>query len=123
MTSINESRSIGDSLWLASALDGYASAILLLKKLNVDLEDTIGRDLRTVNVINMFADDENNYVVECDRLYLLAEERAMEALSIYALSPYLRLLEVSCTMKIAMMFSHADAFYDQPRKVLNRYRA
>lgn len=49
VAAISECRAQNDSLWLAGALDGYACAVLLLNELNFDLEDSIGKDLRTVS--------------------------------------------------------------------------
>ncbi len=114
--SISESRSIGDTLWLAGALDGYASAILLLKQLSINLEDAIGRDLRTVTSSAIY--EEDGTMLECEKLYLLAEERVGEAMAIYASSSVLKVLEAHAAMKLAMMFARAEAFYSQPQKVI-----
>ncbi|RYY72847.1 hypothetical protein EON63_20320 [archaeon] len=113
VTSIVESRALQDVFWLASALDGYASAVILLKKLHgsmgVDLEEAIGKDLKTVQTYT-YASFTHPYAVsilppsigggggqgyvgvqeaaeevcedprECDKVYILAEERISEAI-------------------------------------------
>jgi hypothetical protein len=50
MAAVADCRTLADPLWLAGALDGYASAILLLKEKNYNLEEIIGKDLRSITV-------------------------------------------------------------------------
>lgn len=112
-----DSRSIGDSLWLAGALDGYASVILLLKERGqYNLEELIGKDLKSVSLPSLPETDET--LKEIDRVYVLAEERANEAISIYSTSVVLRILEVETTLRLARMFERSEWFYGKEQKVV-----
>jgi len=149
---IQECRYLHDYLWLANALDGYSSAILLLYHMQyVPLEDYLGKDFKTIrlptrttlatttaNNNNAEEDGEDeeifhmqhnseevngggggdehtngqetnheedgkvlNQMESIEKLFLLIEERCVEALQIYASSMIFRLLEVECTLRLA----------------------
>lgn len=116
VSAITECRSLGDHLWLAGALDGYASAILMLKTMNINLEDIIGKDLKTVNL--PVRDETEDTLPDIEKVYLLAEERANEAISVYSSSVVLRILEVECCLRLALMFEMAEPFYDREQRVV-----
>ena len=93
VAAIAELRSQGDSMWLAGALDGYSSAIITLKEMGLQLDEIIGKDLRTITQ-PVIADDMDDEIDFLDNVYILAEERAAEALSIYSSCIVLKTLEV-----------------------------
>jgi hypothetical protein len=133
VAAISESRSQGDSLWLAGALDGYASAILLLQEFQFDLEEAIGKDLRTVNQpppLNPDDDDDfydeatedkaedgvahgKNYVPE---VFLLAEERATEALNFYATHVTFKNMELESCFRLAKLYE-SQRMIKHPRRL------
>lgn len=104
--------SSGEGLWLGSALDGYASAIILLKALRGEVDEVLARDLRTLPGVK--GEEER---IEAERVYLLAEERLLESIGLYA-SCGMRLLEVSACLRLAAMLAAAPAFSDQGGKVV-----
>lgn len=118
IAAIVDSRAINDSLWLAGALDGYASVILMLKeRKEFNLEELIGKDLKSV--VLPILPDTDEPLPEIDRVYALAEERANEAISIYSTSVVLRILEVETTLRLARIFETAEYFYDREQKVVD----
>jgi hypothetical protein len=42
-----ECRALGETMWLAGALEGYASAVLLLLQMQYNVEDILGKELRS----------------------------------------------------------------------------
>jgi hypothetical protein len=118
IAAIVDSRSLGDSLWLASALDGYASVILFMKERgHHNLEELIGKDLKSVTVPVLPETDEP--LKEMDRVYVLAEERTNEAIQIYSTSVVLRILEVETTLRLARMFEKCEWFYEKEQKIVD----
>ena len=126
---INECRTNGDSLWLAGALDGYATSILLLITFQYALEDILGRDLRslvTTVVTSSGQQNDNGEVVnflenveaKCVRL---AEERACEAATIYSKNVAYSIMEVECLLRLARMYETNEWVIEREQKVLVIY--
>jgi hypothetical protein len=140
ITAIVDSRSINDPLWLASALDGYATVIMMLKeRKSINLEEIIGKDLKSLTfpsssssmlsssssaavTSSVDAGDDMNDIdgklTEMDRVYALIEERANEAIAIYSTSVVLRILEVEATLRLARVFENASYFYGKELKII-----
>lgn len=123
---INECRTNNDSLWLAGALDGYASSILLLITFQYALEDILGRDLKSINTTATTSSGqqyENGEVVnfldnveaKCVRL---AEERAYEAATIYSKNIAYSIMEVECLLRLARMYETNEWVVEREHKVL-----
>lgn len=124
VAAILESRAVGDNLWLAGALDGYSSAIVLLKHLKYDLESIIGNDLKTIAPPpppSKPADEEEEAEATLPALepvYALIIERANEATSIYSSSNAVKVLEVECHLRIARLLQELKPFLLQEQMVL-----
>jgi hypothetical protein len=140
ITAIVDSRAINDPLWLASALDGYATVIMMLKdRKSINLEEIIGKDLKSLTfpsssssalsssnamVTSSSVDagddtgDNDGKLAEMDRVYALIEERANEAIAVYSTSVVLRILEVEATLRLARMFEKASYFYGKELKII-----
>jgi hypothetical protein len=138
IAAIVECRSLQDGLWLAAALEGYATAILLLHHMRPDLLDTvIGKDLKTVSQPKIIRDPDDESDDEDDGgqatgdshandnmtsdasggkkkwkkgyvepVFLLAEERAHEALSFYASFLAFKSMELECSFRLVKFFQH-----------------
>ena len=120
---IAECRSLNDQLWLAGALEGYATAILLLLKLKIPYDEVLAREIKHFNSsssnssssslssISGTGSSSNSsssvmYQGNSDTFKLLrmAEERVSEALSVYSRHVVYCGLEVECTLRVARMF-------------------
>eukprot|EP01038_Epipyxis_sp_PR26KG_P004766 gene4766-6686_t len=112
---ISECRALGDSIWLAGALDGYAATILLLIQLEFNLEEVIGRDLKSIMAVS----PSGNPLTDVERGLKLAEERANEAISIYSKSVVFCSLEVECTLRLARMHESSENNFDKEQKVMD----
>jgi len=115
---------MSDSLWLAGALDGYASAVLLLMSMNTfDLEDLLGKELKHLTPLS----EEISGVVQGTeqtveaRSLRLAEEKCCEALSIYARSVIFCVLEVECSLRMARMHEMSSWSCDREQKVVDYF--
>ena len=102
-SSINECRLLGDQLWLAGALEGFAAAILLLAELEMPLEDALSRELRALPLSALNKSPSNSYPSIVVRALMLAEERAAEAMSLYSRRVVFCALEVECALRIARL--------------------
>ena len=111
---ITECRALGDSIWLAGALDGYTATILLLIQLEFNLEEIIGRDLKTISAVSPITGED---ISDIERGLKLAEERANEAISIYSKSIVFCSLEVECTLRLARMHEVNSNSLDKEQKV------
>ena len=109
-TAIQECRNNNDYMWLAGALEGYATAVLLLIKLGISLEDIVGKELKayTTNAAPSadVEEEEEEKVITTDAMKAmpLVEDRVTEALSIYAKSVAYCTLEVELVLKLARMY-------------------
>jgi hypothetical protein len=120
--SINEARvtgksiSAGDLLWLAGALEGFISAMLLLHKLNLPVEEILSRELRVLML------NQNNLTEEeppslAAKVMMLMEERAVEALSLYSRNIIFCAFEVECSLRLARA-QEFNTTLEKERKVL-----
>ena len=123
---ITECKATGETLWLAGALDGYASAVLLLIQMQANLEEIIGKELRNTSVGgnnnsggsanasgagnagsgSTGVGDNNNVSSDSsniEKAYRLAEDRVNEAIAIYASNIIFCALEVECILRVARM--------------------
>ncbi len=111
-TAIQECRNNNDSLWLAGALEGYVTAILLLIKLGISLEDTIGKELKAYSTNASqtpnpeLEEEEEETVITTDAMKAipLLEDRVTEALAIYAKNVVYCTLEVELVLKLGRMY-------------------
>ena len=119
IVSIAECRTLGDSLWLAGALEGYIITILILLSLGISMEDFIGKDIRVL--LSKTSSDpipQSSNVCTMANIFALAEDRAKEAISIYSKSIHFSGLEVECSLRLARMFE-ADTTIGRDQKVLD----
>ncbi|CAE7683901.1 unnamed protein product, partial [Symbiodinium microadriaticum] len=80
ISAVSESRSCGDTMWLASALEGSVAAMLGLLHLGVEAEEELPMLVREVK--SLLA---NGTVATASAAVVrVAEERCVEALSLYA---------------------------------------
>ena len=126
---INECRTNNDSLWLAGALDGYASSILLLITFQYPLEDILGRDLRSIVAISSTSSLQQiesgdvvnileNVEAKCVRL---AEERAFEAAAIYSKNIAYSVMEVECLLRLSRMYETNQWVVEREQKVIHDF--
>jgi hypothetical protein len=126
---INECRTNNDSLWLAGALDGYASSILLLITFQYALEDILGRDLRSLAVTSSTTSvqqTENGETVNIlenveGKCVRLAEERAFEAAVIYSKNMAYSFMEVECLLRLARMYETNQWVVEREQKVFHDF--
>ena len=105
-SSIAECRAIGDQLWLAGALEGFAAAVLLLAQMKMPCEPALSLQLKAMQLpASMDKEGLPSVAVRC---LMLAEERAAEAMSIYAQRMILCALEVECALRIARLHELAS---------------
>ena len=137
---ITECRALGETLWLAGALDGYASAVLLLVHMQANLEEILGKELRSVVVNNNnnssggggSGGGNNNSATNTttntgdvylltdstiEKAYRLAEDRMNDAISIYASNIVFCALEVECILRVARMHETSPVPYNKESKV------
>lgn len=124
---IADCRALGDSLWLAGALDGYATAVLLLlqqiangSSLNID--DIIGKDLKTITLSTASQLDGLSSLDTMsleEKAYRLAEERTNEAIAIYARNIVFCTMEVECTLRLARLYEKCDLLPNKELMVNN----
>eukprot|EP01033_Poteriospumella_lacustris_P010402 gene10402-7397_t len=132
VAAIGESRAQGDALWLAGALDGYASAILLLQELAFDVEEAIGKDLKTVTQPAAPSDEDDDYGDDEDgaapqgrahvpEVFLLAEERAAEALAFYESHVAFKNMELESCFRLARLYEARVAWHPRRLQKLSEY--
>ena len=109
--------------------------------MNLNLEEIIGKDLKTISLpgekdksggsANNSSkrreggeeDESGEYAsvqIEIDKVFLLAEDRANEAISVYSTSVVLRHLEVECSLRQAIMFERCLLLRQCPNDYLLR---
>ena len=109
-TAIQECRNNNDSLWLAGALEGYVTAILLLIKLGISLEDIIGKELRAYSINGSqtpnsdLEEEETVITTDAMKVVPLLEDRVTEALAIYAKNVGYCTLEVELVLKLGRLY-------------------
>jgi len=108
--SIIECRTLSETLWLGGALEGYASALLLLIQLQpalqLPIEDVLGRELRSALTADglVISDSEGQLTVDAlEKIYCIAEDRINEAAAIYSTNSIYCLMEVECLLRAAKM--------------------
>lgn len=127
---IVDCKALGETLWLASALEGYASAVLLLLQMNANIEEILGKELKNMPPPGASASAITGaytytYTSSADgstggsesvaeKVMRLAEERIGEAVAIYGASIVYCALEVECLLRTARM-------HEQSPFHINRY--
>ena len=114
MAAISECRGHADILWLAAAFEGYASSILLLIKMGASPEEFLGQNLKVTNGLSPIT-----------AAIKYAEDKAMEALSIYAksTSTSFSILEVECAMRLVRLYASSNSIDREQRVVEGITRA
>lgn len=104
---IADCKALGETLWLAGALDGYASAVLLLLQMNANIEEILSKELK--NIANAVTADGSTVLSEsvAEKAMRLAEERINDAVTIYGTSIVYCALEVECLLRTARMHEHS----------------
>ena len=104
---ITECRALNETLWLAGALDGYASAVLLLLQSNANIEEILSKELKSVSTATSSSADAASLLPQqespLEKAYRLVEERANEAAAIYAANIVFCGMEVECLLRLARM--------------------
>lgn len=101
VASITESRQLYDPMWLAGALDGYISSIVVLMKLDiVPLEDVIGKDFKSLN-LNVAP---GSTPPDALKVLRLADDRISEAILLYSRHLAYAQLEVDLTLRLARLY-------------------
>lgn len=100
---IAECRALNETLWLAGALDGLASAVVLLVQRNEAVEEVLAKELKGVTVI---ASDGSVSENAAEKAFRLAEDRTNDAISVYASSVVFCAMEVECLLRLAYMLEH-----------------
>ena len=116
VNSIVECKALGEQLWLAGALDGFASSIILLLHMHANVEEICSKEFKNMLTsnnssvsgmgVNTIADNSNNSTAETviEKAYRLVEDRMNDAISIYSSSIVYCALEVECILRVASMF-------------------
>ncbi|KAJ1415677.1 hypothetical protein B484DRAFT_158849, partial [Ochromonadaceae sp. CCMP2298] len=130
---IAECRSLGETLWLAGALEGVAGAVLLLLELRAPLQEILGRELRLVTLPADGAggsgggggnggggggEEEEESAVAERKAYRWAELRLAEAAAIYALHGFAP-FEVCCLLRSAHLHETGPFAQHREAKVLD----
>lgn len=116
--SIADCKALGETLWLAGALDGYASAVLLLLQMGANIEEILGRELKNITLNSVANSDGGMAAPEsvAEKAMRLAEDRINDAVAIYGSSVVYCALEVECLLRTARMHEQSP-FHN------NRYKA
>ena len=116
VNSIAECKALGEQLWLAGALDGFASSIILLLHMHANVEEICSKEFKSMLTsnssvvgmgVNTIADNSNNNNTTesiIEKAYRLVEDRMNDAISIYSSSIVYCALEVECILRVASMF-------------------
>ena len=99
-------------MWLAGAYEGFTASMLWCLDRKLHIEEIIGRDLKAYIHSDVSL---GNAVMK------LAEERCVEALSLYSRNIAFAGLEVECALKVARMYEKAppsSEIEDKEQKVL-----
>ena len=115
VNSIVECKALGEQLWLAGALDGFASSIILLLHMHANVEEICSKEFKNMLTssnssvggmgVNSIADSSNNTTESViEKAYRLVEDRMNDAISIYSSSIVYCALEVECILRVASMF-------------------
>ena len=118
---IADCRALGDSMWLASALEGYVASIVLLQKLGLNPDEHIGKELKliTSNVLLMEnPSGEPAMLSDSAKVLHLLEERANEALTIYSRNVVHCVLEVELTLRLARLHE-SDSSLEREQRVMH----
>ena len=123
-SSITECRALDDHMWLAGALEGYASALLLLIRLGTSLQNALTGTFKDFALMDASLSErgEKDPSARAKIIALLvAEDRAAEAMSIYSTRVVFCALEVECSLRTAKMHEMAKmiALVDVQNKWLN----
>jgi hypothetical protein len=109
---VAECRALNETLWLAGALEGHAAAILLLlQRQGVNMEELLGRELRSVAVPGPEGSAPSESAV--DKCYRLAEERSSDAIAIYASSIVYSAQEVEGLLRLARLLETCPHVYNR----------
>ena len=102
VASISECRQLPDPMWLAGSLDGYISTIVILMNLKiVPLEDIIGKDFKSLNLVSTSGSPVPN---DASKVLRLADNRISEALHLYSRHVAYSYLEVDLTLRLARLY-------------------
>jgi hypothetical protein len=120
---ISECKALGETLWLAGALEGFAAAVLLLVSMKFNLEEALAKEFKALLASNNMDGSGNNASGALDtaieRAYRVLEDRLSEALTIYASSIVYSALEVECAIRCARMFEVSPILNNKEIKVLD----
>lgn len=109
---VAECRALNETLWLAGALEGYAAAVLLLlQRKGANMEELLGRELRSIVVPSAEGTAPAESVV--DKCHRLVEERCGDAIAIYATSVVFCALEVEGLLRVARMLETCPSLYNR----------
>jgi hypothetical protein len=143
---IVECRALGETMWLAGALEGYASAVLLLLQMQYNVEDILGKELRiggggitssgliggggggtgtsssasAAAVASGMTLSGDAYLLSestIERAFCLVEERTVDAVSIYATNIMYCAMEVGCLMRLARLHETSPIELNRETKV------
>lgn len=112
--SISECRALNETLWLGGALEGYASAVLLLLQLQpvlqLSLEEVLGRELRSAltasdGLLVISTSEGGQPTADAlEKIYrCLVEDRINEAATIYSTNGIYCMMEAECLLRAAKM--------------------
>jgi hypothetical protein len=112
--SISECRALNETLWLGGALEGYASAVLLLLQLQpvlqLSLEEVLGRELRSAltasdGLLVISTSEGGQPTADAlEKIYrCLVEDRINEAAAIYSTNCIYCMMEAECLLRAAKM--------------------
>jgi len=128
--SISECRALNETLWLGGALEGYASAVLLLLQLQpvlqLSLEEVLGRELRSAltasdGLLVISTSEGGQPTADAlEKIYrCLVEDRINEAAAIYSTNGIYCMMEAECLLRAAKMHeSGPSAAFTREGRVL-----
>lgn len=125
---------MNETLWLAGALDGYASAVLLLVQMtqimqqpSFTIEEVLGKELLAVSINQVSLEDTQQQQQQqqtiadnvVEKAFRIAEERMNEAISIYANNIIFCAMEVECILRATRIQELVPLNHGQELKVIS----
>jgi hypothetical protein len=134
-TCIIDMRADGDHMWLAGALEGYTSTVLLMLHSDLPIEEILCRDLKSITAptnalpradtgIGMGGTGHGFYGPYSEtaaKAVKLAEQRASEAMRLYSRHVAFSVLAVECALRIARLCETAATFVEESAQKVSEF--
>ena len=117
---VTELKSINDILWLASAIEGYITCILLLvNRLGASPDDLLGTNYGSNSNFKQQGQLQSSsvFMTPEEKVISAAEEKAQEALSLYSRCTSCALFEVECCMRLVRLLARSN-YLDKEQRVM-----